>query len=64
MLAIFIELKHPFLIGFGISDHQTFSLACEYAKGAIIGSAFINVLKASTDLETSIQQFVHSVKNN
>jgi len=58
-----MQLKHPFLIGFGIFDHQTFSLACEYAKGAIIGSAFINVLKASTDLKASIQQFVHSVKN-
>lgn len=58
-----MKLKHPFLIGFGISDHQTFSLACKFAQGAIIGSAFINVLKEATKLEPAIHEFVHSVKD-
>ena len=30
---------------FGISNHDTFSKACEYANGAIIGSAFIRHLE-------------------
>ena len=32
------------LIGFGISNKETFDNACQYASGAIIGSAFINQL--------------------
>ena len=40
-----MNLKGNLVIGFGISDHKTFSKACEYANGAIIGSAFINFLE-------------------
>jgi len=57
-----MKLKNPFLIGFGISDHATFSKASEYAAGAIIGSAFVNLLNASTDLKKDIIDYVKSVK--
>ena len=40
-----MNLKSKLIIGFGISDHQTFSKACEFAHGAIIGSAFIENLE-------------------
>ena len=40
-----LPLRNPRLIGFGISDHDTFSTACRYASGAIIGSAFIKCCK-------------------
>lgn len=36
-----MRLRNPVMIGFGISDKRKFSIACEYASGAIIGSAFI-----------------------
>jgi len=36
-----MNLKNPQVIGFGISDNETFTQATTYAKGAIIGSAFI-----------------------
>jgi len=36
-----MNLKSKLIIGFGISDKQTFKTACEYANGTIIGSAFI-----------------------
>ncbi|MGC1632117.1 MAG: tryptophan synthase subunit alpha [Gelidibacter sp.] len=39
-----LHLKNPQMIGFGISDHTTFTQATKYAKGAIIGSAFIKHL--------------------
>lgn len=39
-----MNLKSRLIIGFGISDHATFSKACEYGNGAIIGSAFIKFL--------------------
>ncbi|MEK6478466.1 tryptophan synthase subunit alpha [Catalinimonas sp. 4WD22] len=57
-----MQLKHPTLIGFGISNHETFSKACEYSSGAIIGSAFIKVLEKSQNLKEDIAQFVKEVK--
>ena len=39
-----LNLKSKLIIGFGISDKQTFTTACNYANGAIIGSAFIKFL--------------------
>ncbi|MEO5977992.1 MAG: tryptophan synthase subunit alpha [Chryseolinea sp.] len=59
-----LKLKNPYLIGFGISNHDTFSTASKYSAGAIVGSAFINVLKTSKDLKTDITAFVKSLKNN
>lgn len=57
-----MELKSPLLIGFGISDHQSFMQAINYANGAIIGSAFINILKNSNNLAEDIVAYVQSVK--
>lgn len=39
-----MKLKNPQIVGFGISNAQTFNQATKYAKGAIIGSAFIKTL--------------------
>ena len=57
-----MQLAYPSLIGFGISDHEAFATASQYAHGAIIGSAFINVLQDSQNLENDVKQFVHSIK--
>lgn len=57
-----LDIKTPKLIGFGISNAETFSKACEYADGAIIGSAFIKAIRSGTDLKTSINQFITSIK--
>lgn len=40
-----MNLPRPRLIGFGITDRETFETACQYAQGAIIGSAFIRALE-------------------
>src|SRR5699024_9367390 len=39
-----MNLKAPQIVGFGISNKETFESATEYTKGAIIGSAFIKVV--------------------
>jgi len=39
-----LNLKNPQIVGFGISNKETFLQATTYAKGAIIGSAFIKHL--------------------
>ncbi len=58
-----LRLKNPFLIGFGISSHETFSKAGEYSAGAIVGSAFISMLKESKDLKHDIPKFVRELKS-
>jgi tryptophan synthase alpha chain len=57
-----MNLKNPFLIGFGISDKATFAEANEYGAGCIIGSAFITMLQTSTNLEADIYSFINSLK--
>ncbi len=57
-----MSLQNPTMIGFGISSHASFEKACQYASGAIIGSAFIKVLQQSTDLAKDIHQFVKEIK--
>lgn len=59
-----MKLKNPYLIGFGISNHETFSMASTYSSGAIVGSAFINLIKGSKSLDADINAFVRSLKNN
>ncbi len=54
----------PHLIGFGIKDNTSFRQACDYANGAIIGSAFIKALKEMKDLEQEIPKWVKSIKTN
>ena len=57
-----LPLKNPRLIGFGISDHETFSTACRYANGAIIGSAFIRALAEGGNVEAATASFVRSIR--
>ena len=58
-----MSLTNPRLIGFGISDHQSFSTACAHANGAIIGSAFIRALEKSVNIEETIFNFIGMIKN-
>lgn len=54
-----MNLNNPQIVGFGISNNDTFTQATTYAKGAIIGSAFIkHVTQKGTD---DIKSFVNSV---
>ena len=56
------RLLNPLMIGFGINTHQQFNRACEYANGAIIGSAFIRFLNSyPTDYGDKILGWVESI---
>lgn len=61
-----MNLPVPGLIGFGISNRETFLTACKYARGAIIGSAFIRALGEtnSLSLEERVDQFIRGIKGN
>ncbi len=56
------DFKVPLMIGFGISDYQSFKNACEYANGVIIGSAFIQSIANSNHIKQSVHDFVTSIK--
>jgi tryptophan synthase alpha chain len=56
-----MNLKNPILVGFGIKDKHTFSMACNHANGAIIGSAYIKALENTTDVEKATKTFLESI---
>ena len=43
-----MNLDNPQIVGFGISNQETFGQATAYSKGAIIGSAFIKFLASNS----------------
>lgn len=56
-----MKLTNPVLVGFGIKDKQTFTAACAYTNGAIIGSAYIKALENSTDINTTTKDFLNNI---
>lgn len=55
-----MKLKNPQIVGFGISDEETYGQATEFSKGAIIGSAFIKHLNKSG--KQDIAGFVKNIR--
>ena len=58
-----MNLKNPILVGFGIKDKSSFDAACKYARGAIIGSAFIRALDREVTVEESTRKFLEGILN-
>ncbi len=58
-----MKLKNPVLVGFGIKDKASFDAACEYANGAIIGTAFIKALENSQDVIQDVGKFIREIRN-
>lgn len=54
-----MNLQNPQIIGFGISDQESFEQATTNAKGAIIGSAFIKFLSEKNDC--NIKKFIDQI---
>ncbi len=51
-------LKHPRLIGFGISNKDTFESAIAASNGAIVGSHFVKLLDSSDSIESAVTQLL------
>ena len=53
-----MKLQSKLIVGFGISDKKTFTTACKYMNGAIIGSAFVKELdkKGTAGINNFIKQ--------
>jgi tryptophan synthase alpha chain len=50
-----LSLRNPRMIGFGVSNRDTFRAACDNASGAIIGSKFVSLLGESRSPETAVK---------
>ena len=57
-----MKLRNPVLIGFGISNHETFINAGKFARGGIIGSAFVNILEQDGNDFENINQFMKEIR--
>lgn len=59
-----LKLQSNTIVGFNIKDKSTFDFACNYADGAIIGSAFVQLLSTTpTDkLEETIHSFIRGIR--
>lgn len=58
-----MRLKSSVLTGFNIRNAESFDMACQYTRGGIIGSAFINSIKESKNLERDIPAFIKSIRH-
>jgi tryptophan synthase alpha chain len=56
-----LRLKNPVLVGFGIKDKATFNDACQWANGAIIGTAFIKALETNDPVQRTVKQFMDGI---
>ena len=56
-----MRLNTPTVVGFGISNSETYSAATTHSKGAIIGSAFIKFLEEKG--VAHIEEFVSSIRS-
>jgi len=55
-------LTNPRLVGFGVSNKATYEAACAYAAGAIVGSRFIECLRASSSPEKGVACLLDGLK--
>ncbi len=58
-----LDLSNPVQLGFGVSDHESYKRASQFADGVIIGSAFIKAISKSGSLPEQIHSFIHEIKH-
>lgn len=56
-----MNLHHPRLIGFGISNPSTMADACAYSSGGIIGSLFIKCLERNPTPALAVTDLLHTI---
>ena len=57
-----MNLKNPTLVGFGVSNKETFDAAAAYSRGCIIGSAFIRSLQEHSTIEEAAGSLIKKLK--
>jgi tryptophan synthase alpha chain len=59
-----MQLKHPRMIGFGISNRQTLESAQANAAGAIIGSKFVSLLDEYKEPKPALEALCKALEKN
>ncbi len=57
-----LGLRNKRMIGFGVKDKAGFDHACAHASGAIIGTAFVNYIKANGVSDEAVARFVKGIR--
>lgn len=58
-----MHLMHPVVVGFGIHDQQTLQDAWQHTSGAIIGSAYLQLLEKAEHEQTAIGELIKRIGN-
>lgn len=56
-----LSLRNKKLIGFGISNQETFTGACQYSNGGIVGSLFVKELMAGPSVEEAVERLMQQL---
>lgn len=57
-----MQLRNPVMVGFGIRDKATFDAACADTRGAVIGTAYIQLLAAHPEgIEEATGRFIQQI---
>lgn len=56
-----LKLNNPRLIGFGISNKETFYAACNESSGAIVGSKFMSLLNSENSIEEASKKLIEVI---
>ena len=57
-----MHLTNPTLVGFGVSNRETFRAAADHSRGCIIGSAFIKLLSTCPTIDEAVETLIRNVK--
>ena len=57
-----MNLKSPTMVGFNISNKESFESATRFADGAIIGSAFVKAIAGQADVALAAKNFVRAIR--
>ena len=57
-----MNLKNPTLVGFGVSNKETFDAAAAHSRGCIIGSAFVRALEENPTIEAAAESLISKVR--
>ncbi len=58
-----MKLKNPTLVGFGVSNKETYDAACRFSRGAIIGSAFVKCLSEQPTIKDAVAKLIDNLKH-
>ena len=59
-----MNLRNPRLVGFGISNKETFDVAAANSSGAIIGSRFVQLLASEPTPEKAVDCLLEGLKGS